>query len=74
MNINNPTIRKLREEVRAAQEVFEMAVTLREVWKPAAQDEELHKRLGVSYATHSFTWCACSAPNGHVRIHGGFGG
>jgi len=54
MNINNPTIKKLRDKVGAAQEVFEMAVTLNEVWKPAAQDGELHKRLGVSYATQAF--------------------
>ena len=54
MNINDPTIVDLREKVRAAQEVFELAVTLHEVWKPAAHDEELHKRLGVSYATQAF--------------------
>jgi AbiU2 len=54
MNINDPTIVLLREKVRAAQDVFDMAVTLHEVWKPAAKDTELHKRLGVSYATQAF--------------------
>jgi hypothetical protein len=54
MNIDDPTIVALREKVRTAQEVFEMAVTLHELWKPAAQDKELHKRLGVSYATQGF--------------------
>ena len=39
MNIDDPTIVALREKVRTAQEVFEMAVTLHELWKPAAQDE-----------------------------------
>jgi hypothetical protein len=54
MNINDPVIVSLREKVRTAQQVFDMAVTLHEVWKPAAHDEELHKRLGVSYATQAF--------------------
>jgi hypothetical protein len=54
VNINDPIIVLLCEKVRAAQQVFDMAVTCHEVWKPASQDEELHKRLGVSYATQAF--------------------
>lgn len=41
-------------QVKAAQEEFDMAVVLHEVWKPAAYDEQLHQRMGASYATHAF--------------------
>jgi hypothetical protein len=54
MDISDPIILQLRERVRAAQDVFDMAVTLHEVWKPAANDLELHQRLGKSYATQAF--------------------
>ena len=54
MNIDDPVIVQLREQVKAAQDVFDMAVTLHEVWKPAANDTDLHKRLGKSYATQAF--------------------
>jgi stalled ribosome rescue protein Dom34 len=54
MNVTNPRILHLRETVKAAQDVFDMAVTLHEVWKPAANDTHLHQRLGKSYATQAF--------------------
>jgi hypothetical protein len=37
MNIDDPVIIQLREQVKAAQDVFDMAVALHEVWKPAAE-------------------------------------
>ncbi len=54
MDIGDPKIVALRAKVTAAQEEFDWAVTFHEVWKPAASDTELHKRLGSSYATHAF--------------------
>lgn len=54
MNINDPVIIHLRAQVKTAQDVFDMAVTLHEVWKPAANDKDLHQRLGKSYATQAF--------------------
>jgi AbiU2 len=50
----NPGILSLREHVQAAQEVFDLAVVFHEVWKPATYDKDLHQRMGVSYATHTF--------------------
>ncbi|MDO8874893.1 MAG: hypothetical protein Q8M24_01990 [Pseudolabrys sp.] len=54
MNIDDPAIVKLREHVKAAQDVFDMAITLHEVWKPTTNDAGLHQRLGKSYATQAF--------------------
>jgi hypothetical protein len=54
MNINDPEIMRLRESVAAAREEFDLAVIFHEVWKPAAYDEDLHKRMGVSFATNAF--------------------
>lgn len=54
MNVNDPKIADLRAELKAAQQEFDMAVTFHEVWKPAAYDDDLHRRMGVSYATHAF--------------------
>ena len=51
---DSPQIASLRAHVKAAQEEFDLAVVFHEVWKPAAYDEDLHKRLGVSYATNAF--------------------
>jgi hypothetical protein len=45
---------KLRAMVTAAQQEFDLAVAFHEVWRPAAYDEDLHGRLGVSYATQAF--------------------
>lgn len=47
-------IAALREKVSAAREEFDMAVSFHEAWKPAAYDDTLHERLGVSYASQTF--------------------
>lgn len=52
MNIND--LAPLKDRVRAAQEELDLAVLFHEAWKPAAYDEDLHRRLGASYATHAF--------------------
>jgi hypothetical protein len=54
MNVNDPKIASLRANVTAASQEFEKAVQFHEVWKPAAYDEDLRKRMGVSYATNAF--------------------
>jgi hypothetical protein len=54
MKIDDPKIAALREKVTAAQQEFDMAVTFHEVWKPAAYDQDLHSRLGKSYASQAF--------------------
>jgi AbiU2 len=54
MDINDPKIVALREKVTAAQQEFDMAVTFHEVWKPAAYDEDLHSRMGKSFASQAF--------------------
>jgi hypothetical protein len=50
----SPEIVSMRAHVKAAQEEFDLAVLCHEVWKPAAYDNELHQRMGVSYATNAF--------------------
>ena len=40
--------------VAAAQQEFDLAVAFHGVWKPTAYDQDLHGRLGVSYATQAF--------------------
>jgi hypothetical protein len=54
MQATKPTLPSLRAAVEAAVEEFDMAVMFHEAWKPAAYDEDLHKRMGVSYATNAF--------------------
>jgi hypothetical protein len=54
MEIDDPKIVALQEKVSAAQEEFDMAVAFHEVWKPTAYDQNLHSRLGNSYATQAF--------------------
>jgi hypothetical protein len=54
MEIDDPKIVALREKVTAARQEFDMAVTFHEVWKPAAYDQDLHSRLGKSYASQAF--------------------
>jgi hypothetical protein len=54
MKIDDQKIVSLREKVNAAHQEFDMAVTFHEVWKPAAFDGGLHKRMGASYATNAF--------------------
>jgi len=54
MDIDDAKIVRLKRKVTVAQEEFDMAVTFHEIWKPAAYDQELHNRLGKSYATQAF--------------------
>lgn len=54
MEIDDSRIVALKQRVTAAQEEFDMAVTFHEIWKPVAYDQELHNRLGTSYATQAF--------------------
>src|SRR4051812_39505922 len=54
MDINDPVITLLRKHVKAMQEEFDQAVMFHEVWKPTANDDQLHKRMGKSYATQTF--------------------
>ena len=54
MEIDDPEIVALREKVTAAQQEFDMAVTFHEVWKPATYDQDLHSRMGKSYASQAF--------------------
>lgn len=54
MEIDDRRIIALKQRVTAAQEEFDMAVAFHEIWMPAAYDQELHNRLGTSYATQAF--------------------
>ena len=54
MKTDDPKITKLQAKVTAAQEEFDLAVAFHEIWKPTAYDQDLHSRLGVSYATQAF--------------------
>lgn len=54
MELSDKTIVDLQQMVTAAQEEFDLAVTFHEIWKPAAYDQDLHTRLGNSYATQAF--------------------
>ena len=54
MEIDDPKIVALRKMVTAAQQELDMAVTFHEVWKPAAYNQDLHSRLGESYASQAF--------------------
>jgi hypothetical protein len=54
MEIDDPQIISLQQKVTAAQQEFDMAVTFHEIWKPAAYDQDLHSRLGESFATQAF--------------------
>jgi hypothetical protein len=65
MNVNDPKIVSLRATVKAAQQEFDMAVMFHEMWKPAAYDEALHKRMGV-LRHERFPRCAVGAPTGDV--------
>jgi hypothetical protein len=49
MNIT-AKIASLHESVKAAQQEFDMVVTFHETWKPIAYDNDLHRRMGTSYA------------------------
>lgn len=54
MEIDDPKIVTLREMVTAAQQEFDMATTFHEIWRPAAYDQDLHRRLGKSLASQAF--------------------
>jgi hypothetical protein len=54
MNAIASEIADLKKMVTAAQQEFDMAVTYHEVWKPAADDKDLHSRMGQSYASQAF--------------------
>src|SRR5437764_1273647 len=55
METNGPKIiLALRDKVTAAQQEFDLAVAFHEVWKPGAYDDDLHRRMGTSYATQAF--------------------
>lgn len=54
MKITDQKIVSLRKKVDAAHQEFDMAVTFHEVWKPAAFDSDLHRRMGTSYAANAF--------------------
>jgi hypothetical protein len=48
------SITQLRADLAAALAEFDLATNFYEVWRPAAFDDALHARMGVSYATNSF--------------------
>ena len=52
--MNASDLSVLKDRIHAAQEELDMAVLFHTSWKPAAYDEDLHKRMGNSYATHTF--------------------
>jgi hypothetical protein len=54
MKTDDPKITKLQAKVTAAQQEFDLAVAFHEIWKPTAYDQDLHGRLGISYATQAF--------------------
>jgi AbiU2 len=47
-------IEKLRAQVDAAREEFDLALWFYEAWRPAALDSNLHARMGSSYSTDTF--------------------
>ena len=47
-------IELLKMATKAAQQEIEWAITSHEVWKPAANDTSLHKRISYSYAANAF--------------------
>lgn len=53
MNVDDE-LERMKEAVKAAQDEIIMAAMFHETWKPTAYDEDLHKRMGESFATHSF--------------------
>lgn len=51
----NAQIGRLIQKAEAAEQEIMMAVMFHETWKPAAYDVDLHRRMGTSYATNSFS-------------------
>jgi hypothetical protein len=62
MESDDPKIVALRQKVTAAQQEFDMAVTFHEIWKPAAYDQDLHSRLGESFAAQAVLVTRSHAP------------
>src|SRR5438477_3953315 len=54
MNADEAEVQKLQAEVKAAEQEFIAALFCHEAWKPAAYDQDLHKRLEYSYAGQTF--------------------
>ena len=54
MKTDDPKITKLQAKVTAAKQEFDLAIAFHEIWKPTAYDQDLRRRLGVSYATQAF--------------------
>lgn len=50
----NDEFEQMSDAVKAAEGEIVMAVMFHETWKPTAYDEDLHNRMGKSFATHSF--------------------
>jgi hypothetical protein len=53
MNVGDPNILSLRQNVEAAAQEFDMAVKFHETWKPTVHDDDLRRRMGMSYATNT---------------------
>lgn len=53
MEIHDKDILRLRAMVRLAHQDFDQTVAFHEVWRPTAFDEELHARMGKSFATQT---------------------
>jgi hypothetical protein len=47
-------IRSLLDKVASIEGNLDMATALHEVWKPAAYDDDLHRRMGISLASQAF--------------------
>lgn len=47
-------LKKMKAMIAAAEDEIVMAAMFHETWRPAAYDKDLHKRMGHSFATHSF--------------------
>lgn len=55
MSGEEPKITALKETVKAIEQEIGLAIMFHETWKPTAYDQDLHDRMGRSYATHSFS-------------------
>ena len=47
-------VASLKAQVTAAREEFDLALVFHSIWKPAAYDEDLHRRMGPSFASNAF--------------------
>ncbi|NPT36323.1 hypothetical protein [Paraburkholderia xenovorans] len=55
MSEENPKITRLKDDVKTLEQEMGLAIMFHESWKPTAYDDELHQRMGKSYATHTFS-------------------